>query len=130
MWPRTRRPRRSGHATSSSSTIRRITPLGAFLRRTSLDELPQIWNVLRGEMSFVGPRPITSDELPKYDGYEWCYLSLRPGITGLWQVSGRNDVDYDTRVQLDVEYRMNRSLKGDIVIMMRTANAVLDSTGR
>ena len=108
----------------------RITRLGAFLRRTSLDELPQIWNVLRGEMSFVGPRPITPEELAKYRGYEWCYLTLKPGITGLWQVSGRNDVDYDTRVRLDADYRKNRSFLGDVSIMFRTVGAVLGSTGR
>ncbi len=108
----------------------RVTRLGDFLRRTSLDELPQIWNVLRGEMSFVGPRPVTTDELPKYRGYEWCYLSLKPGITGLWQVSGRNDVDYETRVRMDVAYRMNRSFTGDLMIILKTAGAVLGRTGR
>ena len=108
----------------------RVTRLGRFLRRTSLDELPQIWNVLRGEMSFVGPRPVTEAELPKYRGYEWCYLSLKPGITGLWQVSGRNDVDYRTRVRMDVTYYMKRTFLGDIGIIARTAGAVLGSTGR
>jgi lipopolysaccharide/colanic/teichoic acid biosynthesis glycosyltransferase len=108
----------------------RITRLGNFLRRTSLDELPQIWNVLRGDMSFVGPRPVTPDELPKYRGYEWCYLSLKPGITGLWQVSGRNDVDYDTRVRMDMTYCTERSLPRDVGIMFRTVGAVLGSTGR
>ena len=108
----------------------RITRVGAFLRRTSLDELPQLWNVLRGEMSFVGPRPVTADELPKYQGYEWCYLSVKPGITGIWQVSGRNDVDYETRVRMDVAYRTNRSFLGDVGIIVRTAGAVINSTGR
>lgn len=108
----------------------RVTRLGNFLRRTSLDELPQLLNVLRGEMSFVGPRPVTTKELEKYRGYEWCYLTLKPGITGLWQVSGRNDVDYATRVRLDATYRVKRSFVGDIAIMFKTVGAVLSSTGR
>lgn len=108
----------------------RITKLGRILRETSLDELPQIWNVLRGEMSFVGPRPVTAVELEKYQGYEWCYLSVKPGITGLWQVSGRNDVDYAERVQLDMQYATNRSMVGDFSIIFRTAGAVLNRTGR
>lgn len=108
----------------------RITPLGRVLRETSLDELPQIWNVLKGEMSFVGPRPVTEVELEKYRGYEWCYMAVRPGITGLWQVSGRNDTDYASRVQLDVTYTSSRSLLGDMGIIFRTAGAVLNRTGR
>lgn len=108
----------------------RITRLGRILRKTSLDELPQIWNVLKGEMSFVGPRPVTREELAKYRGYEWCYLSAKPGITGLWQVSGRNDVDYSMRVQMDVTYVASRSLAGDIAIIYRTAGAILKRTGR
>lgn len=108
----------------------RVTRLGNFLRRTSLDELPQIWNALRGEMSFVGPRPVTQAELHKYQGYEWCYLSMKPGITGLWQVSGRNDVSYNTRVRLDAAYCRRRSFVGDLAIIGRTAGAVLGSTGR
>jgi lipopolysaccharide/colanic/teichoic acid biosynthesis glycosyltransferase len=108
----------------------RITPLGDFLRRSSLDELPQIWNVLCGEMSFVGPRPITRDELAKYQGYEWCYLSMKPGITGIWQVTGRGDVDYETRVNMDVSYFRDRSLLGDVSIIARTAGVVLRRTGQ
>ncbi|MGH1421212.1 MAG: sugar transferase [Hyphomonas sp.] len=108
----------------------RITRLGRILRETSLDELPQIWNVLLGEMSFVGPRPVTRKEMDKYRGYEWCYLSSKPGITGLWQVSGRNDVDYDERVQMDMEYVTTQSVVGDLSIIMRTAGAVLNRTGR
>ncbi|SLN53384.1 Undecaprenyl phosphate N,N'-diacetylbacillosamine 1-phosphate transferase [Roseivivax jejudonensis] len=108
----------------------RITRLGRILRETSLDELPQIVNVLRGEMSFVGPRPVTAVEMARYRGYEWCYLSGRPGITGLWQVSGRNDVDYDARVRLDVEYSSSRTLLMDIAILWRTIGAVLNATGR
>lgn len=108
----------------------RITRIGHFLRQTSLDELPQIWNVLRGEMSFVGPRPVTRVELEKYRGYEWCYLSVKPGITGLWQVSGRNDVNYAERVQMDVAYLSSHSLVQDVSIIFRTAGAVLNRTGK
>lgn len=108
----------------------RVTRLGAFLRASSLDELPQIWNVLKGEMSFVGPRPVTDEELSRYQGHEWCYLTLRPGITGLWQVSGRNDVDYASRVRLDATYAGRMSLLGDLSIIAKTANAVLKRTGK
>ncbi|MEM9785158.1 MAG: sugar transferase [Pseudomonadota bacterium] len=108
----------------------RITPLGRFLRETSLDELPQIWNVFKGEMSFVGPRPIVRDELAKYEGREWVYLSSKPGITGLWQVSGRNDVDYRTRVEFDLTYAKTQSLYGDLVILLRTVGVVIGRTGR
>lgn len=108
----------------------RVTPLGRFLRRTSLDELPQIWNVLLGEMSFVGPRPVTAEELSKYQTLAWCYLTIRPGITGLWQISGRNDVSYDERVQLDALYRTTRTFLGDVGILLRTMGAVVGQTGR
>lgn len=108
----------------------RITSVGRFLRETSLDELPQIWNVLVGEMSFVGPRPVTAEELTKYRGYEWCYLSVKPGITGLWQVSGRNNVKYSERVQMDVDYLSSHSLTGDLWIILRTIGVVLNRTGR
>ena len=82
----------------------RITPLGHFLRESSIDELPQLVNVLRGDMSLVGPRPVIVEELEKYGHAKEAYLSVRPGLTGLWQVSGRNDLDYETRVALDTEY--------------------------
>ncbi|SFJ37260.1 sugar transferase [Jannaschia pohangensis] len=108
----------------------RITPLGRFLRRTSLDELPQIWNVLCGEMSFVGPRPVTAEELGKYRTYKHCYLSVKPGITGVWQVSGRGEVDYDTRVAMDVAYFRNHNLLNDISIIARTAGVMLRRTGQ
>ena len=98
----------------------RITRLGAFLRRTSLDELPQLFNVLRGEMSLVGPRPITLAELPRYGQVRWHYLSVRPGMTGLWQVSGRNDTTYDERVELDREFVEQHSLKLRLSILLRT----------
>ena len=83
----------------------RITTVGRFLRKTSLDELPQLWNVIRGDMSLVGPRPIVTKELERYGSDAHYYLSVRPGVTGLWQVSGRNNVDYATRVALDVSVR-------------------------
>ena len=108
----------------------RITKLGNFLRKTSLDELPQIWNVLRGDMSFVGPRPVVTAELPKYGVYAPQLQMMTPGITGLWQVSGRNEITYDERVQLDVQYLKNRTLLGDIAIILKTAGAVFSKTGR
>lgn len=107
----------------------RITRLGGFLRRTSIDELPQIWNVLRGEMSLIGPRPVTADELVRYEPHSSAYLAMRPGVTGLWQVSGRNDLSYCERVQLDVSYFQNLSLGTDMRILARTAQAVLRRTG-
>jgi undecaprenyl-phosphate galactose phosphotransferase len=108
----------------------RITPMGAFLRRTSLDELPQIINVLRGEMSLVGPRPVVDEEITKYYGaYAEYYFLVRPGITGLWQVSGRNDVNYDMRVRLDSWYVLNWSLWLDLLMLFKTVRAVLKKEG-
>ena len=98
----------------------RITPIGHFLRKTSLDELPQLYNVLIGEMSLVGPRPIVTAEQHFYGDKLDHYLSVKPGITGLWQVSGRNDVSYAQRVDLDVWYVDNWSLWNDIVIIIKT----------
>ncbi len=103
----------------------RITAIGHFLRKTSLDELPQLFNVLRGEMHLVGPRPITVSELPRYGHVRWHYLSVRPGITGLWQVSGRNNTSYEERVALDRRYVEQRSLLGDIGILVKTVRVVL-----
>ncbi|UWQ79238.1 sugar transferase (plasmid) [Leisingera sp. S132] len=108
----------------------RISRLGHVLRKTSLDELPQIWNVLKGEMSFVGPRPIVTKELAKYGSSASAYLAQKPGITGLWQVSGRNDVSYQERVALDVAYLRRRSFPADLKIIARTGLAVLGATGR
>lgn len=108
----------------------RITRLGGFLRTTSLDELPQLWNILRGEMSIVGPRPVTHDELGRYGDHAATYLSLRPGLTGLWQIAGRNDVDYDERVRMDLQYSRSVSLVGDLRIVVMTALVVLKATGR
>ena len=107
----------------------RVTPLGKFLRRSSLDELPQLFNVLRGEMSLVGPRPIVAAEVERYGSAIVEYHSCKPGITGLWQVSGRNDVDYAERVELDRRYARTWSLGGDLVILARTLGAVARRSG-
>ncbi len=108
----------------------RITRMGNFLRKTSLDELPQIFNVFRGEMSLVGPRPVLQEEIVKYyKEFADYYHLVRPGITGLWQVSGRNDVNYDKRVRLDAWYVLNWSLWLDIVILFKTFNVVLKKEG-
>ena len=103
----------------------RITPVGEFLRKTSLDELPQLWNVLVGEMSLVGPRPIVSAEIPKYDETFGKYMRVRPGITGLWQISGRNNTTYTERVRLDSYYVRNWSLWLDAYILLRTVKTVI-----
>jgi lipopolysaccharide/colanic/teichoic acid biosynthesis glycosyltransferase len=107
----------------------RITPIGKFLRKTSLDELPQLINIVRGEMSIVGPRPVTVRELDRYDTEKVKYLSSRPGLTGPWQVSGRSDTDYATRVKLDARYVETWSFMQDIGIIIRTVPAVLRSAG-
>jgi undecaprenyl-phosphate galactose phosphotransferase len=107
----------------------RVTAVGRLLRRTSLDELPQLWNVLRGEMSLVGPRPVVREELLRYGRSVGIYLAARPGITGLWQVTGRNDTDYHRRVQLDTYYVRNQSLLLDLYILLRTPRVVLGGTG-
>jgi exopolysaccharide production protein ExoY len=107
----------------------RITPLGHFIRKTSIDELPQLINIIRGEMSLVGPRPIVESEIAKYGEYYRDYCAVRPGLTGLWQVEGRSDTTYEERVQLDVKYASSRTFTGDIMIMLRTVPAVLLSKG-
>lgn len=107
----------------------RVTRLGSFLRRTSLDELPQLFNVLRGDMSLVGPRPVVLKELEKYGSDQIYYLMARPGITGLWQVSGRSELDYANRVDLDKWYVNHWSLRFDCSILYRTAGAVLARQG-
>jgi exopolysaccharide biosynthesis polyprenyl glycosylphosphotransferase len=108
----------------------RLTRSGAFLRRTSLDELPQLWNVLRGEMSLVGPRPPLPDEVAGYDIWHRRRLSMKPGITGLWQVSARNNPDFDRWVERDLEYIDRWSLWLDVKIMARTVPAVVYLQGR
>ncbi|WP_232540211.1 sugar transferase [Azohydromonas aeria] len=107
----------------------RITPIGKFLRKTSLDELPQLFNVLRGDMNLVGPRPIMLGELPRYGQVRWHYLSVKPGMTGLWQVSGRNATSYEERVALDRRYVEQRSGWMDVCILFRTLGVVLTGHG-
>ncbi|MGJ4844534.1 sugar transferase [Leifsonia sp. Le1] len=107
----------------------RVTPVGRFLRRFSLDELPQLWNVLVGDMSLVGPRPALPDETSEYERHEDRRLLVRPGITGLWQVSGRSDLSWEQGVGLDLDYVENWTLLRDVVILVRTASAVIRPTG-
>ena len=107
----------------------RVTRVGAWLRRISLDELPQLWNVLRGDMSLVGPRPPLPSEVQKYERWQRRRLSMKPGITCLWQVNGRNDIDFDEWMKLDMEYIDNWSLVLDFKILARTVPAVLFSRG-
>lgn len=107
----------------------RVTVVGKVLRKLSLDELPQVINIMRGDMSIVGPRPVVSDELALYGPAAVYYLKSRPGLTGLWQVSGRNDVSYDSRVAFDTHYVENWSFITDLAIILRTVPAVLASRG-
>ena len=108
----------------------RVTRIGNFLRKTSLDELPQLFNVLKGEMSLVGPRPIVQDELPRYGSDAVAYLRVRPGLTGLWQTTGRNDVSYQERVDMDVAYERDISFAEDLRIMAMTIVTMLRRTGK
>lgn len=107
----------------------RVTPVGEFLRRTSLDELPQIWNVLTGSMSLVGPRPIVAAEVERYGEFFNDYCMVKPGVTGLWQVSGRSQLSYPERVQLDRRYAHNWTLAGDLKILFRTLSSVANQDG-
>lgn len=107
----------------------RVTALGRFLRKSSLDELPQLFNVLLGSMSLVGPRPIVPEEIHRYGRYFQHYCSMRPGITGLWQVSGRNDVSYRRRVVMDFVYSRSKSVPLDLIIMTRTVQTVIQRRG-
>jgi exopolysaccharide production protein ExoY len=107
----------------------RLHVLGEFLRKTSLDELPQLWNVIRGDMSVVGPRPVVREEGAYYGWHFDDYMAVRPGITGLWQVSGRSDTTYDERVALDVTYVRSRSFLGDIAIVLKTVRVILGREG-
>jgi lipopolysaccharide/colanic/teichoic acid biosynthesis glycosyltransferase len=107
----------------------RITPLGRFLRQTSLDELPQLWDVLTGRMSLVGPRPIVAAEAEKYGTDLAYYLAVVPGITGLWQTSGRSTLSYEERVALDRRYVEEWSLQMDLLLLLRTVNEVANSEG-
>jgi len=108
---------------------RRITPVGRFLRRSSLDELPQVLNVLLGTMSLVGPRPVVPAEVANYGDQGHVYLSVRPGITGAWQVNGRSTVDYPERVEFDADYVRTWSIWRDLQILARTPYAVLSARG-
>ena len=107
----------------------RITRLGSFLRKSSLDELPQLWNIVRGDMSIVGPRPIVENEIAKYGPYFEEYAAVRPGLTGRWQVSGRSETTYQQRVEHDAAYVQNWSFWSDVWIVMRTVPAILMSKG-
>lgn len=107
----------------------RITALGAFLRKSSLDELPQLFNVLKGEMSLVGPRPIVTSEIVRYGRWFPYYCSVKPGVTGLWQVNGRNDVSYRRRVALDVLFARTNGVRRYLKIMAATVPAVLLRSG-
>src|SRR6476469_1308947 len=103
----------------------RITGIGRFLRITSLDEFPQFWNVLKGDMSVVGPRPLVEEELPRYGRYMDRILTIQPGITGLWQVSGRNDIPYHRRVLMDLYYVNCRSFLMDLWLIVKTIGVVI-----
>jgi lipopolysaccharide/colanic/teichoic acid biosynthesis glycosyltransferase len=107
----------------------RITGVGRWLRRWSLDELPQLWNVVRGDMSLVGPRPGLASEVEGYEGWQLARLAVRPGITGAWQVSGRCEVSFDDCVRMDLAYIENWSLRGDLIILAKTIPAVLGRRG-
>jgi len=104
----------------------RVTPVGRFLRKTSIDELPQLWNVFKGEMSIVGPRPLIAEELHHYAGSVLTLLSVRPGLTGAWAVNGRHRLKYPDRARIELEYVRSCSLRIDLSIMIRTATAVVD----
>lgn len=107
----------------------RVTRVGKFLRKSSIDELPQLWNVLKGEMSLVGPRMISFPELEKFGPWRDKILEVKPGITGLWQVKGRGELDYDERIRLNVYYVDNRSLILDLAILAKTIPAVITTRG-
>jgi lipopolysaccharide/colanic/teichoic acid biosynthesis glycosyltransferase len=111
------------------STDDRITRLGAFLRRTSLDELPQLWNVVRGDMSLVGPRPPVAYEVEQYPAHAFGRFAVKPGLTGLWQVGGRSETTFDEMIRLDLEYARRRSLWLNLRIMARTVPVVLRGKG-
>ncbi|MFY9212178.1 MAG: sugar transferase [Aestuariivita sp.] len=108
----------------------RVTRLGRILRRTSLDELPQIWNVLCGDMSLVGPRPVTECELSRYGAHRSIYLNLRPGVTGLWQIKGRSNGCYEERLGMDRSYAATLGLYSDAALILKTALVPFRPTGR
>lgn len=121
----------TGSAAAFKLTIDpRVTRLGRFLRRTSLDELPQLWNVLRGEMSLVGPRPHPFDDVARYEAWHFRRLSMKPGITGLWQISARTDADFDRWVALDLEYIDTWTVLADVKLALKTIPALVRAEGR
>lgn len=107
----------------------RVTKVGKFIRKTSVDELPQLWNVLKGEMSLVGPRPPLHREVEEYTDYDKQRLLVKPGCTGLWQVSGRNEVGFDEMVELDIRYIKNLNIKNDIKIIFKTIIIMIKPNG-
>jgi exopolysaccharide biosynthesis polyprenyl glycosylphosphotransferase len=117
------------HLTHKVKKDPRIMPVGRFTRKTSIDELPQLLNVLRGELSLIGPRPVTKEELERYKQASSLFLSVKPGITGLWQVSGRNEVSYDERIELDLYYVQHWSFLLDMKIMYRTILVMIGGKG-
>ncbi|GGC07606.1 hypothetical protein GCM10011494_27790 [Novosphingobium endophyticum] len=121
--------RREWEASYKITNDPRVTPLGNFLRRSSLDELPQLFNVLNGSMTLVGPRPVVADELPRYGRHAPCYLQVKPGLTGLWQVTGRCEVTYRRRIATDRLYVRRKSLTLDFKILLATVPAVLARKG-
>ncbi len=116
-------------AMGEGSDAERMTPVGQFLRSTSIDELPELLNVLRGEMSLVGPRPLLPEYLPRYSERQSTRHAVRPGLTGLAQVNGRNATSWEERLELDATYVETRSLRGDVLILVRTVQAVLRRNG-
>lgn len=121
--------RQQWHSSFKLTNDPRVTRLGWFLRKTSLDELPQLWNVLRGDMSWVGPRPVTEPELGKYGSSLPAYLSCRPGLTGLWQLHRTGETTYEQRVAFDVQYTEQWSIAGDLWVLLRTIPYVLAGRG-
>jgi len=107
----------------------RITPIGAFMRKTSIDEIPQLWNVLKGDMSLVGPRPPLPCEVKEYGDRELKRLSVRPGLTCLWQINGRSNIPFEQWVELDIQYIETRCFRNDLMILVRTIPAVLTGRG-
>lgn len=107
----------------------RVTKVGKFIRRTSIDELPQLWNVLKGDMSLVGPRPPLEREVEKYSTHDKQRLLIKPGCTGIWQISGRNNVDFDDMVEMDIKYIKNQNILNDVKIILKTVWVMIKPNG-
>ena len=122
-------PRQEWERTQKLAKDPRITPIGKFLRRSSLDELPQLVNVIRSEMSLVGARPVVPSEMRRYGDKLGLYLTARPGTTGIWQVGGRSNCDYDERIEMDAEYVCNWRFSRDFAILLQTPAAVFARRG-